>query len=286
MCQGDGSDAGSGMLASAYPALFAVLNPVVGTVTITLGSPGVVTRTAHGLQTGQRVYLTTTGALPTGLTTYKSYYVVYVTANTFELATTLANARSGATINMTVSQSGTHTLSTTFGIQLDSGNVRFSTPAPSGRAIIGAGVDVDSIENRLPGMIGGTRTHTLTTTEMPAHAHSGATSTDGEHGHGGVTGAEGGHDHGGDTGDEPIVGAQGGTTVSNSTTRWAQGGGGTNTMGTIGGSEHSHTIAAEPNHIHGIANDGDHSHTIASEGGGQAHNNESPYLALNYIIKT
>lgn len=79
------------------------------TVTITLASPGVVTLTGHGFLSGQRIQLTTTGALPTGLTASTSYYVTVVDANTFKLSTSLANAAAGTYINTSVSQSGVHT---------------------------------------------------------------------------------------------------------------------------------------------------------------------------------
>lgn len=80
------------------------------TVTITIATPGVVSYTAHGLYTGQKIQITTTGALPTGLTASTTYYVIEVDENTFRLATSLANAVAGTAINTTGSQSGVHTL--------------------------------------------------------------------------------------------------------------------------------------------------------------------------------
>ena len=79
------------------------------TVTITIASPGVASWTAHGLNTGDRLQLTTTGALPTGLSASTTYWVVKVDANSFSLATTLANSAAGTKINTSGSQSGTHT---------------------------------------------------------------------------------------------------------------------------------------------------------------------------------
>lgn len=75
------------------------------TVTVSIASPGVVTWTAHGLINGQAVQLSTTGALPTGLTAGTVYYVVNKAADTFELAATLG----GASINTSGTQSGVHT---------------------------------------------------------------------------------------------------------------------------------------------------------------------------------
>lgn len=81
-----------------------------GTVTITIANPGVVSFTAHGFYTGQKIQITTTGALPTGLTASTTYFVIKVDANSFQLATSLTNAAAGTAINTTGSQSGVHTL--------------------------------------------------------------------------------------------------------------------------------------------------------------------------------
>lgn len=74
-------------------------------VTISIASPGVVTWAGHGLLAGTPIRLTTTGALPTGLATATTYYVIPVDANSFRLAAT----QSGTAINTTGSQSSTHT---------------------------------------------------------------------------------------------------------------------------------------------------------------------------------
>ncbi len=57
---------GTAQSRSTYATLFGILFPSLGTVTITIASPGVVSLTSHGLATGDAIYLTTTGALPTG----------------------------------------------------------------------------------------------------------------------------------------------------------------------------------------------------------------------------
>jgi hypothetical protein len=85
------------------------LVPKTSTVTITIASPGVVTWASHGLGTTAPVTLTTTGSLPTGLTASTVYYAINVNANTFRLATSVANALAGTAINTSGSQSGTHT---------------------------------------------------------------------------------------------------------------------------------------------------------------------------------
>lgn len=80
------------------------------TVTITIATPGVVTWNAHGLDNGQPIQLTTTGALPTGLTASTTYWVTNQSTNSFSLSTTLANAAAGTKIATSGSQSGVHTM--------------------------------------------------------------------------------------------------------------------------------------------------------------------------------
>jgi len=75
------------------------------TVTISNASPGVVSWTAHGLPNGSSLTLSTTGALPTGLTAGTTYYVVNAATNTFQLSATLG----GSAINTSSAGSGTHT---------------------------------------------------------------------------------------------------------------------------------------------------------------------------------
>lgn len=81
-----------------------------GFFTVTIATPGVFTRTAHQLLTGHKVQLSTTGALPTGLTAATTYFVHVIDANTFHLSTTRANLAAATYIATTGSQSGTHSL--------------------------------------------------------------------------------------------------------------------------------------------------------------------------------
>jgi hypothetical protein len=78
---------------------------ITSTVTITIASPAVITWTGHTFNNGEPIILTTTGALPTGLTANTIYYIVSAAANTFRLALTPG----GAAINTSGTQSGTHT---------------------------------------------------------------------------------------------------------------------------------------------------------------------------------
>jgi hypothetical protein len=82
--------------------------PTYGTVTVTIASPAVFTFTSHSLAVGDKITLTTTGALPTGLTAGTTYYVIAagLTANAFEVSTSAG----GSAVNTSGSQSGTHTI--------------------------------------------------------------------------------------------------------------------------------------------------------------------------------
>lgn len=77
--------------------------------TISIASPGVITRKKHGLVDGDRVIFVTSGALPTGLSANTWYYVVNSDDwNTFQVSST----EDGTGINTSGSQSGTHWLGT------------------------------------------------------------------------------------------------------------------------------------------------------------------------------
>jgi len=111
---------------------------LAGNPTITTATPAVVTLANHGLATGQLVYFTTTGALPTGLTANTRYWVNVLTSSTFRLSTSLANALAGTSVATTVTGSGTHT--------------------------------VYSVDFELGGY-NGEKTHAQTTIELASHTH-------------------------------------------------------------------------------------------------------------------
>ena len=76
--------------------------------TITIAAPGVVTYTGSTLINGMAIIFSTTGTLPTGITSGTVYYVGGVSGSTFKLATTFANAIAGTYITTSGTQSGTH----------------------------------------------------------------------------------------------------------------------------------------------------------------------------------
>lgn len=159
---------GAAVSRSTYSALFAALMPSLGTFTITIASPGLITLNSHGLETSQGVYITTTGALPTGLTTNTQYFVIKNDANSFWLATSQANADAGTKINTSGSQSGTHTL-VFCPTGVGDGSTTFNVPDLRGRVIVG--LDASQTEFNTLGKNIGSKTHTLTINEMPSHDH-------------------------------------------------------------------------------------------------------------------
>ena len=74
-------------------------------VTITIANPAVITWTGHALNVGDPVKFTTTGTLPTGLSTSPFYYVKTITTNTFTVSATYG----GTEVQTTASGSGIHT---------------------------------------------------------------------------------------------------------------------------------------------------------------------------------
>lgn len=78
------------------------------TVTLTIAAPCVITWTAHGKLANSPVILTSTGALPTGLTAGVTYFVTAPAANTFNLSATPG----GPAITTTGTQAGVHTATT------------------------------------------------------------------------------------------------------------------------------------------------------------------------------
>ncbi len=91
-----------------------------------------ITEANHGLVNGTRVKLSTTGTLPAGLSSATNYYVVGVTTNTFQLATSFG----GGAVNITgAAGGGTHTV--TYSFEFDS----YATAATPTDVPVWIGVD-------------------------------------------------------------------------------------------------------------------------------------------------
>lgn len=87
--------------------------PPTATFTVTIASPAVFTKVAHGFAVGTILTFTTTGALPTGLSVATNYFIVSVpTADTFTVSTT----RGGTAVTTSGTQSGTHTYTVAYKI--------------------------------------------------------------------------------------------------------------------------------------------------------------------------
>ena len=176
-------------------------------------------------------------------------------------------------------------IGTTYGA--GNGSTTFNLPDMRGRTPIGVGQG-SGLTDRSLGDSDGEETHILTSSEMPAHNHTFSTTTDsgGSHSHTGTTDEHAGHKHPADYGDSagtPLYTYTYGVYDSS-----------TNNWGAVGGRDQINVIPYT-----GIA--GDHSHTLTTSthnghthevsgttnnrGGGTAHNNMQPFLALNFIIK-
>jgi hypothetical protein len=102
----------SGSMAK-FAAAEVITNTTPAGLTFTCAITNICTATAHGLITGTVGQASTTGSLPTGLTTSTNYYVINLTANTFSLASTLAHALAGTAITISGTGSPTNTFTAT-----------------------------------------------------------------------------------------------------------------------------------------------------------------------------
>ena len=122
----------------------------------------------------------------------------------------------------------------------------FNVPDLRGRAPVGVDGGANRVtSNNALGQGAGAESVTLSVGQLPAHNHTGTTSTNGLHNHRmGFAGGSGGE-----------AGYAGGTIWN----RWS--------ATTEGNGDHNHTF------------------TTNNTGSGEAHNNLQPYLVLNYVIK-
>jgi microcystin-dependent protein len=161
----------------------------------------------------------------------------------------------------------------------------FKVPDLRSRFVIGRDSG-DSSFNTL-GETGGSKTATLTTTELPSHSHTGTTASNGSHTHTGTTDSDGTHSHGiNDPGhshslspDESVSSGVGSIVANRD-----QG------TGTLTGSSFTGILINSAGaHTHGFTTDSggahDHTFTTNSTGSGNAFSIMNPYFALNYIIK-
>lgn len=168
------------------------------------------------------------------------------------------------------------------------GSTTFNLPDLRGRVAVGKSTDT---EFDAMGETGGAKTHTLTTSQLPAHTHdvnpaSFTTTSTGDHTHtvnppSTTTSTDGSHKHDLDGVAETY------------NTQTYSGNGGDGDAGRIYDTDyagsHTHTLDIAS---FTSGTDGAHTHTInvpsttsTSAGSGSAHNNLQPYMVVNYIIK-
>jgi microcystin-dependent protein len=105
---------------SGVPSLVFTANPSTDELTAA---------SAHAFnRSGIPVQLVTTGTLPAPLSTVTTYWVIWVSATVFQLATSRANAISGSFINITTTGTGIHT----FNCWLDPDVASREASAPGG----------------------------------------------------------------------------------------------------------------------------------------------------------
>lgn len=174
---------GSAISRTTYADLFALYVTSSGftseTFTVTIASPAVFTDASHGFVGGERLRLSTTGALPTGLSTSVDYFVGYIDANTFNL---YSDAAQTTIVNTSGTQSGTHSyLRSYYG--LGDGSTTFNLPNLNGRALVAADstnsvITTNSWLAKAATFLGGLfgqATHVQTLNELVSHVHFGAT---------------------------------------------------------------------------------------------------------------
>jgi len=156
---------GSTYLRASYPLLFALHNTNLfssQTFTVTIASPAVFTKTAHGFAGGERLRLSTTGALPTGLNTTTDYFVIFVSVNTFNLSLT----PNGSAINTSGTQSGTHSyLQSLYG--LGDGTTTANVPDYRGMFQRGSGTQTVSSVTYTSGVLGAVQSD-----DFKSHTHT------------------------------------------------------------------------------------------------------------------
>ena len=142
-----------------------------------------------------------------------------------------------------------------------------------GRTLIGVGTL--GSDTYAGGVTGGAAWVTLTTTEMPWHAHGGNTGgQSNDHSHTGYTSESGWHAHSG-----TVASAYGGGYIGSAGLEEGKGAPDWQAVGMGGAGNHTHTVQT-----YGVS--ANHSHDLNPEGGSGAHENRMPFLAVYFWQRT
>lgn len=148
---------------ATYSPLFAAICPSQ-TFTVTIASPGVFTTSlAHGLVVGDKLHFTTTGGLPSGLSTNVDYYVLTTPLTT---TFTVGLSPSGTVVNTSGSQSGTHTVYKSAWGKGD-GLTTFPVPDLRGKSIVAMGQGATAISFEAGAVSAGADTVNVPDGEFP-----------------------------------------------------------------------------------------------------------------------
>jgi microcystin-dependent protein len=151
------------------------------------------------------------------------------------------------------------------------------TPDLRNRFVVGAGGSYGV------GDTGGADSVTLSTSQIPAHSHSGSTSSAGSHTHSGSTGSAGTHNHISGTTHDKVTDSAYTVNGLSGTSKLSADAVPNNPSNpvpyTSDAGNHTHSVS--------IASAGSHTHTVSvgNTGGGASHENRPPYYALAYIMK-
>ena len=121
--------------------------------TFTAAVTDICTAVAHGLKTGDKVRLTTTTTLPAGLSLATTYFVIYLTVDTFSLASSDALSVAGTAVNVTDTGTGTHTLTgyeNTTGIFFESRAIAILSGLPNATSELAAAFGIREVMGFTP----------------------------------------------------------------------------------------------------------------------------------------